>query len=892
VGRPERVIPEDNTPLAEFARGLRALRRAAGQPSYRRLSVATHYSSATLARAAGGQVLPSLEVTLAFAAACGGDAAEWRAAWSAAASRSRPEDGRARTGAPPAGRPVPAPPVGEAGGLGGPSGAEGPGDQAGPAPRPVPAQLPADTADFTGRQEQADLLCALLAAQPPPSQPGAVAIAAVAGMGGIGKTTLAVHVAHRLRGRFPGGQLYASLQGANSPLRPDEVLARFLRDLGVPDAAVPAGEDERAAAYRTALADRRILIVLDDAADPTQVRPLLPGTAGCAVIVTSRTTLAALPGARLLDLGVLSQDEARALLAKVTGPARAAAEPEATASVLASCAGLPLAIRIAASRLAARPGWTVSHLAARLAGEQSRLAELTTGDLAVRASLAVSYNALVTGRTDATDPARVFRLLGLAGMAALALPAITALVGQPAAQVTIALDILTDSHLLQSPAPDHYRLHDLLRAYATELATSTDSEDDRNQVVSRMLRWYGEQAVLADRVLEPERRFPDNPLFRVPTPAHPWPTLAHPAQALRWYETELANLVTAAQRAASLGLHDVASQIAFAMRTFFIRTPHREDWLAVSEIGVASARHLGDDGTLAGLLDYLAQAYAHLGRFAESRRCLDEELSIHRRTGNRISEATALNSLAVNLCYQDLYAEALEYLHLALDISTAVGHKHSAAISLANIGHALVRLKHPGKALDYLTRALALHQETGHRYMAAVARSTLAEACLDLGRFQDAAEHYQRARDAMQGSAREHRAYADILYGLGRALAALGRYAEAREAWEAASPVLNRIGDPRAAELRIRLVGQRLPSGGTQATSQAPLGGAPRGSHAERAVASRDRLVRLRCQPDASGSGRVAIRASTSEAPGSFSWRRVLALSSQASCAPAGFPSS
>ena len=293
-------------------------------------------------------------------------------------------------------------------------------------PAAEPAQLPADTADFTGRDEQVKLVCDLLATAPGEGRPGAVVISAVAGMGGIGKTALAVHAAHRLRDRFPEGQLFVSLQGASSPLRPADVLARLLRDLGVPAGAIPADEAERAARYRTLIASRRMLIVLDDARDAAQVRPLLPGTAGCAVIVTSRSTLPSLPGATLLDLEVLDPDEAHALFSAIIGPTRAAAEPDATASVLASCAGLPLAVRIAASRLASRPGWSIAHLAARLADERGRLAELAAGDLAVRASFAVSYDALRPG------PARVFRLLGLASAAVLSLPAIAALAGQPA----------------------------------------------------------------------------------------------------------------------------------------------------------------------------------------------------------------------------------------------------------------------------------------------------------------------------------------------------------------------------------------------------------------------------------------------------------------------------
>ena len=231
---------------------------------------------------------------------------------------------------------------------------------AGP-PARVPAQLPPDTADFTGRDEQTRPLRPV-ATGPGEARPGVVVISAIAGMGGIGKTTLAVHVAHRLRDRFPGGQLYASLRGATVPLRTADVLARFLRDLGLPDAGIPADEAERAARYRTLVADRAMLIVLDDARDAAQVRPLLPGTERCAVIVTSRNALHGLPGAVRLDLDVLDPGEARALFGVIIGAPRAAAEPDATASVLGSCAGLPLAVRIAASRLASRPGWSIAHL--------------------------------------------------------------------------------------------------------------------------------------------------------------------------------------------------------------------------------------------------------------------------------------------------------------------------------------------------------------------------------------------------------------------------------------------------------------------------------------------------------------------------------------------------
>jgi DNA-binding SARP family transcriptional activator len=659
------------------------------------------------------------------------------------------------------------------------------------------AQLPPDTADFTGRDEQVRLLCDLMGIRPSRVRPGAVVISALVGMGGIGKTALAVHVAHQLRDRFPDGQLFASLQGASSPLRPAEVLARFLRALGLPDSAIPAEEAECAARYRSLLATRSMLIVLDDARDAAQVRPLLPGTASCGVIVTSRSTLSSLPGAALLSLDALGPSESNALFEAIVGTQRAGAEPDAVASVLASCAGLPLAVRIAASRLASRPGWSIAHLSARLADERRRLAELTTGDLAVRASFAVSYDALPTA---GPDPARVFRFLGLAEAAVLSLPAIVALAGRPADDVARALEILTDAHLAESPAADRFRLHDLLRSYAAGLTERTDSAGERKAATGRLLGWYGEQAVIAAMTLAPGRMPPPALLARVPASA-----MADPAQALDWFEAERASLAAAARQSAELGRHDIAAQIAVAVWEVLQRTPCFDDWLAISLAGVSSARHLGDDAVLSWVLNSLGVVYNRMGCFPESRRCLTEALAIKQRAGDRAGEAEVLNSLAVGLSNQERFEDALECLQSALAIFVSLHRQQSAGVALHNIGNALLGAKRHDEALDHLGQALTIAERTRDRHGQGITESTLGQAYLSLGRFEEAVGHYRRGLAALQDTARDHPDQADVLCHLGSALESLGRTAEAHDAWLAAIPILDRIGDPRAADLRRRL---------------------------------------------------------------------------------------
>ncbi len=402
------------------------------------------------------------------------------------------------------------------------------------------------------------------------------------------------------------------------------------------------------------------------------------------------------------------------------------------------------------------------------------------------------------------SPARVFRMLGLAGVPELALPAIAALADAAPEATRRALEALTDAHLLTSPAPDRYRLHDLLRSYAADLAQHVDSAPDRSAAAARMMRWYAAQAGRAAQSLAPSRRLPPAVLGHAATAA----TAAAPAghgEALDWFETERASLIAVARHAADLGLPDVAACIAVAMWGYFQRTPYAEDWLAVSQVGVDSARLYGDDDVLSWMLNGLGQVHSLHERFGDAQSCLSEALEIRRRTGDRTGEATIMNSLAIDLLYQERYTEALDYLSQALAIHASLGEDQYAGIALNNMGHVLLCLQRYDEALDHLGRALAIRQETGDQHGLGITENSLGDAYLALGRHAEAVDHYQRGRAALQATARNHTDHADVLCNLGTALDALGRTAEAREAWQAAIPHLDRMDDPRAVTLRTRL---------------------------------------------------------------------------------------
>jgi len=669
---------------------------------------------------------------------------------------------------------------------------------------PSPEQLPADVADFTGRDEQVNHLCGLLAGAGPgaSSDPGAVRIAVVAGAGGLGKTSLAVHAAHRVRRKFPDGQLYVDLLGATpNPVPAGDVLARFLRDLGVDGRDIPVDEAERAARYRTTLARRRMLVVLDNARDAAQVRPLLPGTASSAVLVTTRSRMPDLASTKLVDLNVLDNDEALKLFIKVVGEERAAAEPEATAELLDACAGLPLAIRICAARLATRSGWTIQAMAGRLRDVHRRLDEMRAGDLAVRASFQVSFASLPAS-TDkqGIDPARAFCLLGLWQGASISSAAAAALFGVPEYSAEDALEVLVDTHLLESVATDRYRFHDLLRVYASERAEADLSAEDRATSVRRLLGWYMHTADAAATAVSPHR-------YNMPleAAADPGPAgFAGGDEALAWYDSERANLVAATRQASSLGLHEIAWRLPAPLWQLFDSRGNWADCITTDRIALDSARRAGNRQGEAWILNSLGEALGITGE-SEGIGFLEQALAIRREIGDRMGEAQAANNLAN--AYQRLgrTEEALDVLHRALDLNRELGYRFGEGIALVNLGDVLLELNRAEEAIEYLQDARRTFAEIEHADGTGYALFWLGRCHASLDRGADALDCLRQALASHQIAGNRHRQAVTLRY-LGRAQAGHGLTAEARESWVQSAAIFDDLGEgEQAAQVRAEM---------------------------------------------------------------------------------------
>lgn len=658
--------------------------------------------------------------------------------------------------------------------------------------RPAPAELPPDIADFTGRRESVHHIERHLA--PPPEDLGraAVSVCVVRGTGGVGKTTLALHAAHRLRRHFPDGQLHIDLRGTReSAVLPTDALARFLRSLGIADQAVPREEDERAALYRSLLAARRVLVVLDDARDPAQVRPLLPGTAGSAVLITSRHGMATLDGASRVDLGVLGRDEARTLLVRVIGEKRAAAEPEAVEAVLDRCAGLPLAIRIAAARLSSRPDWSVAALAERLADEGGRLDELQEEDRAVRASFAVSYAALPPPSGPGTaDPARAFRLASLSEGADIDLLAASALLGEDPEPVAEALGGLVQAHLLESTSRARYRYHDLLRLYARELTAVTDGPHRAADGIRRMLTWYAHAASAAMDTLHPyeAHRRP-----RYEASANPTPPIHDPDTARSWLESEHSNLLAAATNASALGQPLVAGELSMTLWRHLMSAGRLNDALTLHTAALEACEEAGDGYGQARALGAIGLTLWRLGRNQEALAAMQRGIELLRELGQRSDEGIALNNTGLIYWHLGRYQEAADHYLRSLAIAREIGVRLSEANALGNLGAVYSRVGRFEEALDVLRDALALQRESGNQANEAVVLTSLGTVYGRMGRGQEALSYLHGALD-INRETRNRTGQAESLRALAAVYRDLARYREAFEHYDGLLALVEELG--------------------------------------------------------------------------------------------------
>ena len=667
-------------------------------------------------------------------------------------------------------------------------------DPGGDAP-PCPAMLPTPVPGFTGREAELCALSAMLPAAPPAS------VVIVGGTAGVGKTALAAVWAHRHAAGFPGGQLYVNLRGFGpaDPLRPAEALRIFLDALAVPAAQIPATLDGRQSLYRSRLAGTKTLIVLDNAGGPDQVRPLLPGSPGCLVIVTSRNELAGLiaaDGAQAIVLDVLTSEEAHHVLARRLGPDRVAAEPAAAGELAQLCARLPLALAVTAARAAARPDFTLTTLAAELRDTRGRLDALTTGDDAtdVRAVFSWSYHQL------SSPAARMFQLLGLHPGPDTTAPAAASLAGLDPGHARRLLRELTHAHLLTEHAPGRYTFHDLLRAYAAEQA-ATGQERTRHEAVGRMLDHYLHTAHAAARLMQPHRRAPV--LDPVSPGVTPEPLTNH-QQALAWFEAEHLVLAAALALAADAGFNVHAWQLPCALASFLDWRGHWHEWAAAERAALAAAIRLGDKTAEAMARRGTAAACLKIGDHDEARIHLAECLGLYRQLGDRAGEAGVQQDLCWQAQQQGRYADGLGHAEQALDLFRELAHRAGQASALNSIGWCHAQLGNPLQARTFCRQALSLYRELGNRYCEAHIWDSLGYAELRLGHLGDAADCYQHAL-ALVREAGDRFAEAETLTHLADVRQAAGHQEEARDAWRQALAILDDLHHPDAEQVRAKL---------------------------------------------------------------------------------------
>ncbi|MFH8597079.1 ATP-binding protein [Streptomyces rimosus] len=677
---------------------------------------------------------------------------------------------------------------------------------------PVPHQLPAAPRRFTGRTGE---LAALTAALDESVESGAtVMISAIGGAGGIGKTWLALYWAHQHVDRFPDGRLFVDLRGftpLGEPMPTTEAVRGFLNALGVDPSGVPPDLDAQVGLYRSLVADRRMLIVLDNARDTAHVAPLLPGGPGCTVLVTSRRHLAGLVtthGARSLDLDVLSEAEARQLLADHLGAERIAAEPEAVRAFLTCCDGLPLALSIVAARATTHPGFPLSVLAEELRDHATRLDELDAGEipLNLRAVFSSSYHAL------SSEAAVLFGLLGLAPGPDISLPAAASLAGLPTARVRALLRELETAHLVSQPTPGRYRLHDLIRLYACDQAHLHQTEDHRDSALRRLVEFYLHTAHAADQLLDPHR---ESVVLGPPAQG----CLPHPlrdkARALAWLDVEHPCVMAAQRLAVEREWHTLVWQLAPTLHTYHWRRGLLPDQVAVAQAGLTAALRLDDPAAQAPAHRLLAESCALVGRHTEALEHLQESLTLAESAHDLPSQAHTHRVLGWSWGQQGRIGPALDHATRSLGLFQTIGDEEWEARGLNQSAWYSAQLGHYEQAAAYGDKALLLHRRHDNGNGEALSLSVHAYLGLCTGRYTDVLENGRRALTLFREIGNTfHEAV--LLEGIGQAHAALGQPVQAAEAWQQALELYrtqHRSDEAERLQRRLAELAGREPAG-------------------------------------------------------------------------------
>jgi DNA-binding SARP family transcriptional activator len=669
--------------------------------------------------------------------------------------------------------------------------------------RTVPAQLPHGIKDFAGREAELGRLNALVTRGSDETD-DAMVIMAISGTAGVGKSVLALHWAHQVRDLFPDGQLYVNLRGfgpAESAMEPAEAIYGFLEAFAVPPDRIPVDLDARAALYRSMLAGSRVLVVLDNAHDVDQIRPLLPGSPGCVVVVTSRNqlmSLVAADGAHPVELDLLSDAEARQLLSSRLGRDRVAAEPASVDEIIQACAGLPLALAVAAAHAAANSRLPLSALAGALRETHGRLDALDGGDqyTDVRAVFSWSYQAL------SAPAARLFRLLGLHGGPDIATPAAASLAGVPAAEARRELAGLVRANLLTEWSSGRFALHDLLREYAGELSATYDTSTERHQAVHRVLDHYLHTASSADQLLHPRRD--DAIVLASVQPLVTPETLADYRSALAWLAIERQVLLAALRQAVTFGFDVHAWQLAWAVNTYFDRHGHWYDAAACHQTALKAAQRLSDLRAQAVIECCLASAYGRLDRHVAANDHLRQALELYEVLGDNAGKAHAHRLLTWVLDQQGRYQEGLEHAEQAVELFRIANRPTGQARALNAVGWFHIQLGNPADGLVHCQHALDMQREVGDRLGQADTLDSIAVAHRSLARYREATACYQQALQLYREFGDRYYEARTLVY-LGDTSLAADDPESAVTFWQDAVTVFDDLGLPDAADLRAKL---------------------------------------------------------------------------------------